>query len=194
MASGMDTDSIVKDLMRPQQYKIDKEKKAQALVKLKQDAWKDMNKKLFDFHTKFTHKMSLSSTFNKNTTTSSNTTAMSIDNGATVPPGTHKFEVKELADSAKMAGTIKKKDLTADTKIGDLESLKGESGPIVLAMRIDGKDILVELGANNKISDIEANMNAALKDQGFTAKYDEKNGKFFINSSKTGANVEIALG
>jgi len=34
MASGMDTDSIVKDMLRPQQYKIDNQKKQQPCLSL----------------------------------------------------------------------------------------------------------------------------------------------------------------
>ncbi|HHX60824.1 MAG TPA: hypothetical protein GX707_08935, partial [Epulopiscium sp.] len=85
MASGMDTDSIVKDMMRPQQYKIDNQKKQQALLQLKQDAWKEMNKKLYDFHTGLTNKLSQQSTFKKNMVTSSNPNAISITSEDSVP-------------------------------------------------------------------------------------------------------------
>lgn len=187
MASGMDTDSIVKDMMRPQQYKIDKEKKAQALVKLRQDAWKDMNKKLFDFHTKFTQKMSLKSTYDKNVITSSNSNAIEIGDETAVPAGTHEFKNIELATAASVTGA--KINVAAETRIGGLMGI-GENG-VQLRMTVtdvDGKKIpvTVDVAGDNTLQGVARKMNDELQGTGFTARYDEANGRFFLNSTKTG--------
>ena len=191
MASGMDTDSIVKDLLRPQQYKIDNQKKAQALVKLKQDAWKDMNKKLFDFHRNFTEKLGRGSTFNKNITTSSNDNAMSITNSETVPEGTHTFDVTKLAESAMVvAKGADGVDLSKNDTIGDLMG-EGVATPKKLTMRVNGEIVEVDVKSTDKLSDIAKSMNDKLKGKGFTASYDEANGSFFVRSTATGKNQNI---
>ena len=198
MASGMDTDSIVKDMMRPQQYKIDMQKKEQALIQLRQDAWKDMNKKLYDFHTKFTHKMSQAGTFNNGVVTSSNESAISIASDQAIPKGTHAFNVTQLAQSATAVGQVNGgKELAGNTKISDL--VGGDfTIPSELVMTVTGKEgpvkVVVTVGAENTLDGIASKMSEKLKDTGFTAKYDAKNGSFFISSTATGENQKIEFG
>lgn len=199
MASGMDTDSIVKDMMRPQQYKIDMQKKEQALVQLRQDAWKDMNKKLYDFHTKFTHKLSLASTYENKITTTSNPNAIDIDNETRVPEGTHNILIKELATSTYVTGKIKtdklkdkeNKDVKLDstTTVGQLTG--SEATKIELKMKVNNKDVTVIVESKDTLNSLAQKMNEKLKSEGFTATYDAANGMFFVNSTKTGEQQTI---
>lgn len=193
MASGMDTDSIVRDMMRPQKYKIDQEKKAQALVQLRQDAWKDLNKKLSDFHRNYTEKMSRGS-FEKNDITSSNPDVISIDDNVKVPEGTHTFEVTQIAQSASTVGQIDGGNkVPATTTVKDL--MKDFTIFDKLVMTVNGKPITVAIKAEDTLSDLAENMNAALKEgkTGFTAKYDEANGSLFISSTVTGKDQSISF-
>ena len=45
MISGLDTESIIQELVSAKRTKVDKQKKAQTKLNWKQDAWKDLNKK-----------------------------------------------------------------------------------------------------------------------------------------------------
>jgi len=195
MASGMDTDSIVKDLMRPQQMKVDKEKKAQALIQLRQDAWRDMNKKLYDFHLNMTNKLSMQSTFNKKITTSSNEAAMSLDNADAMAQGTHTFTILNLAQSASLTGVINNKSerLSKTTQISSVS--EGLTVPTDMKIKtvIDGEEkiVTIDVVATDTLDTLTQKMNTALKDTNFVAKYDEANGSFFISSNKTGAGQEI---
>ena len=196
MASGMDTDSIVKDLMRPQQYKVDKEKKAQALLQLKQDAWKDMNKTLYNFHTKFIQKLGQEGTFTKKITTVSNPGAMSIDNEALMPEGSHNFTIGQLATSTTVTGNIQASDgvvIDANTTVGQLTGSSEKEIKLGMLVTVDGKEknISVTVSATDKLTDVAKKMNEGLKDTGFSAGYDAANKKFFVNATKTGANQDI---
>jgi len=191
MASGMDTDSIVKDMLRPQQYKIDNQKKQQALLKLKQDAWKDMNKKLFDFHTKYTEKMARSGTYTKGVVSSSNENIIAINKDANVPHGSHTFSNIKLAESASAVGLAKGKDgkpLAGDTKLGDYA---GEE----ITIKLDGSEepIKITIGAGDTLASLATKMNEKLDGKGYTARYDEKSGGFFISSKATGSSQSIEL-
>ena len=192
MASGMDTDSIVKDLMKPQQNKIDKEKKAQALLQLKQDAWKDMNKTLYNFHTKFIQKLGQEGTFTKKITTVSNPGAMSIDNGALMPEGSHNFKISQLATSTTVTGNIDdSKD--ANTTVGQLIDSTEKEIELEMKVTVNGekKAISVTVLATDKLADVAKKMNEGLKDTGFSAGYDAANKKFFVNATKTGTKQDI---
>ena len=186
MASGMDTDSIVKDMLRPQQYKIDNQKKQQALLKLKQDAWKDMNKKLFDFHTNFTEKLSREGSYTKGVTSSSNENVIAINKDANVPHGTHTFSDITLATSASVVG-VAKGDLAGDTK---LNKYVGE----VLTIELEGHDdIEITIEGDDTLSTLAVRINEKLKNTDFTARYDEKSGGFFISSKTLGSGQTITF-
>ena len=187
MASGMDTDSIVRDLMKPQQYKIDQQKKQQALVKLRQDAWKEMNAKLYDFHTKFTHKMSLAGSYSATIATSSDESAISIPEGQSVPLGAHKFEITQLAKSASASVKVPAKIVTEDGKI----NLKNLSKKLEMTVNGDLIPITITLLEGDTLSDLAQKMNTAFRDKGFQARYDEANEAFFINATKPGDGQSI---
>lgn len=195
LASGLDTDSIVKDLMRVQQLKVDREKKAQALITLKQEAWKDMQKKLYNFHVKFTDKLRKGSTFNKTIITSSNTNALSINNADSIPQGTHNFEIEKLATATSIAGKIDPTELDATTTVGTLIGELDASKEIALTMSVNGYEdpVIVKVKAGDTLGGVATEMSKALKDKGFVARYDAANGMFFVNSTKTGAGQEIVF-
>ena len=46
LMSGMDTETIIKELVSAKQTKVDDAKKAQTKLQWKQDAWKELNTKL----------------------------------------------------------------------------------------------------------------------------------------------------
>ena len=51
MNSGLDTESIITQLASARSVKVQNLKKDQIKLKYKQDAWKDMNKKIYSFYT-----------------------------------------------------------------------------------------------------------------------------------------------
>ena len=63
MISGMDTDSMVKELVSAYQTKTDKYKKAQTKLEWKQDAWKELNSKIYKLYTNMFNR-TLSSNYN----------------------------------------------------------------------------------------------------------------------------------
>ena len=193
MASGLDTDSIIKDLMKPHQFKIDKEKKAQALIQLRQEAWKDMNKKLYDFHTKYVHKMSMSSSFSSSIATSSNENAISISEETSVPLGTHRFEVKQLATSTSASGKIGN-GIDSKTQLKDaMEGLDWEDGKATVTIKVNDKDVTFDVKEDDTLSRLATKMTDAIKGEGFRARYDAANNMFFINSTKSGKGQTISF-
>lgn len=193
LASGLDTDSIVKDLMRVQQLKVDREKKAQALITLKQEAWKDMQKKLYNFHIKFSDKMRLGSTFNKTKVTNSNPNVLEISGNTTVLEGTHTInKVERLATSAQVTSS---QQLIVDDKIATKDNTLSELGiavgTVIKFKDESGKEGSVKVEADTKIRDLETALATSLKNS--NVRYDETYGRFFISSKKTGESAVITL-
>ena len=77
MISGMDTESLVSQLVDARKTKVDKVKKTQIKQNWKQDAWKDLNSKLKNLQSKFISNMRFASSYSKKTTKVSDPTKAS---------------------------------------------------------------------------------------------------------------------
>lgn len=211
LASGLDTDSIVKDLMKVQQLKVDREKKSQALITLKQDAWKDMQKKLYNFHIKFTDKMRNTSTFSKTKVTNSNPDVLEIPINTTVLEGTHVInKVEQLAASAQVTSKqlmINGQPASKDKKISEItelrtsatETLKADDGSGIFKTKTQkftvtdpkGTSKEIEITSDTTIGALEKELSEAMG--GSNVRYDEKFGRFFISTKETGENQKITF-
>ena len=58
--SGMDTESIISQLMESRKTKVDNKKKEQIALQYKQDKWKEMNTKLKNLQTMFVSNLTFS--------------------------------------------------------------------------------------------------------------------------------------
>ena len=81
LMSGMDTESIVAQLVETRKAKVTKAVKAQKSLKYKQDAWKDLNKKILNLYNKSLNNMRFESSFVKKTTKVSNSSVVSVITG-----------------------------------------------------------------------------------------------------------------
>ena len=78
MASGMDTDAMVKDLVSAYRKKGEKITKTQTKTEWKQEAWTDLNNKVKTFFNKYASEMRFSSSYSKKTTTASDASKVSV--------------------------------------------------------------------------------------------------------------------
>lgn len=109
MASGLDTDELVKNLMKTEQLKLDNLKGKKTYKEWSQTAYRDMIKlvngfkeKYFDVLKKDTYLKS-PATFSANKVKSSDSEAVSVNSYSTVGNYTRKIEVKQKAESAKVS-------------------------------------------------------------------------------------------
>ncbi|UFT98541.1 flagellar hook-associated protein 2 [Radiobacillus kanasensis] len=99
LASGMDTEKIVKDLMRAERMPLDKMMQDKTWMTWQRDAYRDMNKALYDLDQKILN-MKLSSTYNSKSTTSTNSSAVTATATASSANGTYNIKVEQLASAA----------------------------------------------------------------------------------------------
>ncbi|MCT2537264.1 flagellar hook-associated protein 2 [Aquibacillus koreensis] len=99
LASGMDTETMVKDLMAAERLPLDKLEQDKTWMEWQRDSFRDVNKSFFDLDSKVLD-MKLERTYNSKTTTSSQSGAVTAVATASASSGSYNIEVDELATSA----------------------------------------------------------------------------------------------
>ena len=111
--SGMDTQSIIEQLVDVKKTKKEKLKKQQTKLGWKQDSWKTLNSKIYGLYNEQFGKMRLQGSFSakKATIADSSIATVTADNGAVT--GSQSLKVKQLAATAYVTGA-KLEDLHKD--------------------------------------------------------------------------------
>ena len=195
MVSGLDTDSIVKELVSAYSTKKEKYEKEQTKLGWKQEIWKSLNKEVNSFY-KSVGKLRFDSGYNTKKTTSSDSTKATVSASGNATVGTQKLHVLSTAQSGYLTGgKITASDssakVTSSTKLSELGFTEDETALKFIAKDKDGKDIStdIKLSKDSTISDAVK----ALRDVGLNASFDENNGRIFLSSSATGASTDFSL-
>ena len=183
--SGLDTEQIISALVSSYNYKTEKYQKAQTKLSWKQDAWKDLNTKIYSLY-KNVGNLKFSSAYNMKTATVSDSTKISVTAGSDAVNGSFSVQVTKLAKAGYMTGAeIAKTDGTAATSSTTLAELGYTGGDGTIS--VNGKDIAIS--GDTKISDVIVKM----KEAGVNASFDAKNGRIFVSSKKTGEANDFTL-
>ena len=196
MNSGLDTESIIQELVAVRQKKVDNTKKEQKKLEWKQEAWKDLNTKLKSFQNKYVSNMRLSADYAKKTTKVSNSNIANVITSENAVNSVQTLRVERLAKTAyltggKLAGSDAG-NLNALTKLSDItgSTVEGE-GTITLTTGTgsSAKSVDITVNENTTISDVLTQ----LKDNGLNASFDEKQGRLFVSSKKSGEANDFTL-
>ena len=114
MVSGLDTDSIVKELVSAYSTKKEKYEKEQTKLGWKQEIWKSLNKEVNSFY-KSAGNLRFDSGYNTKKTTSSDSTKATVSAGGNATVGTQKLHVLSTAQSGYLTGAEIK--TTANEKV-----------------------------------------------------------------------------
>ncbi len=183
--SGLDTDSIVQELVSAYRTKTEKYEKAQTKLSWQQDAWKEMNTKIYGFYSKSLSNMRRVGNFNaKKLTTLSDPTKAKIVADSTVVNGTQTLKINKLATAGYLTGT-KLNTEEKITKSSTLSELGIQGG--TLKLEVGGEEKSVEVTSDMTINDFLS----ALKEQGVTANFDENHQRFFVSSASTGISNDF---
>lgn len=187
--SGLDTESIIQELVAAKKTKVESAQKAQTKLQWKQDKWKELNTKLLNLYNKTVANMRFTNDYAKKTTVSSNENAVSVITGEAAMDGTQTIKVNKLAKTAYMTGSkVSLKDesgnptagkVTSDTTMSKL----GLTSSTSFDVTVDGKTKTISLTADTKVSEVMAELRKA----GLNVNFDEGNQRFFIGSNKAGA-------
>lgn len=164
MASGIDTESVVKSMVSSYQTKIDKANQAKQTLQWKQEAYRDIIKGvkgLQEYFDPLSDKYLLSGkSLNTNSASSADNTKVSATASSSAEAGTYKVNVSQLATQANITGTSLN-SMVGETNVSKWNgaTLKFNTISINLDSNIDtnsdGKTTLDEVAANinKKISE-----------------------------------------
>ena len=188
--SGMDTESIISELVKAKSAKKDKLVKAQTKLQWKQDAWKELNAKVYGLYTKTLSNLRLEGDYYKKTTKLSDESVASIVTSGSAVDGIQEMEIKHLAKSGYLTGgKIESQDgkaVTANTTMKDL----GVTGESTFTIRFgNGESEELKFEETATISDVVTQ----LKEAGLNASFDEKNQRLFVSSKESGAEANFEL-
>ena len=199
LATGMDTDSMVKQMLSGEQNKVDKAKQKQQSVKWQQEIYRAVIKDVKDLQDKYfsvTSKDSIitSKAWNSTKVSSSNDRVMTATGSAGANNVDYNFEVKHLA---KPASTSSDKSTTGaeikrESKLGNL-GLK-EERKFTINFGKDGKDVSKEITINSDdtVDSLIAKINEST-DGKVKASFSDMTGKLTIETNKTGESSKLSF-
>ena len=205
LISGMDTESIIQQLVSAKQTKVDDAKKAQTKLEWKTTAWKDLNTKLKNLQSKYVNNMRFTSAYMKKTTSVSDSTAASIITGENAMNGVQNLKITQLAKTAYMTGgktSLRTKTdadgddfkLNALTKLSDLSvDNNGKALDLSTGTKLNIKsgdtNVELEITADTTIS----NVLTKLKEAGLNANFDETQQRFYISAKDSGKGNDFSI-
>lgn len=205
LISGMDTESIIQQLVSAKQTKVDDAKKAQTKLEWKTTAWKDLNTKLKNLQSKYINNMRFTSAYMKKTTSVSDSTAASVITGENAMNGVQNLKITQLAKTAYMTGgktSLRTKTdadgddfkLNALTKLSDLSvNNNGTALDLSTGTKLNIKsgdtNVELEITADTTIS----NVLTKLKEAGLNANFDETQQRFYISAKDSGKGNDFSI-
>lgn len=193
LISGMDTDSIISQLVSVRRVKVDKQIGNQTKLSWKQDIWKDLNKDLKNLQST-AQKMRFSTAYLKKTVKASNPNKVSVIAADGATDSVQSLQVESLAKTAYLTGGVVSRTDDSDENLTALSTLADlgitEDTSITLTDK-DGNAVgdPIKLKASGTISDVLTQ----LKKAGLNASFDENNQRFFISAKQSGAEYDFSF-
>ena len=191
MYSGMDTETIIADLVSVRQTKVDAVKKAQTKHEWKQEAWKNLNGKIYKLFNGTMDNLRWQFSYAKKTTKVSNPNAATVITSDSAMKSAQSLKIKSLASSGYLTGGELKAGTTADTTMGELlgNAAFDENGKATINVNIGGETKTIELTADSNVSDLTKE----LKNLGLNANFDAATNRFFIGAAESGEENDFSI-
>lgn len=186
MNSGLDTESIITELVKAQKTKGEKVKKSQTKLEWKQDAWKELNSKIYKLFNSTLNNMRMETDYSKKTTDVSNSSAVSVITGDNAMNATQKMKVVSLATTGYVTGE-ELSGAKADTTLASLGITAGSK--IQVAASKDGTPKEIEITSDMTVDGFVKK----LRESGVEASFDAQNGRLHIASKKSGEKNDFTL-
>lgn len=189
MTSGLDTEAIIGELTKAYKKKTEKYEKSSTKLEWKEDAWKNLNTKIYNLY-KNVSNLRFTSAYTTQKATVSDASKASVSADGNAANGTQTLNILSTAQSAYMTGSkLSKKDgngtLNENSAMSDIGYTGENTAFNVRTTDADGKEVTTKISVtkNSTIKDVVS----ALKDAGLNASFDEKNSRIFVMSKTTGA-------
>ena len=192
LISGLDTDSLIQELVSAYETKKSTYVKKQTKQGWKQDTWKSLNTKVYSFYTGTLRNAQYSTNYTAKKATISDSTKATVSASGNAVEGTQTLKVKQLAKTAYLTGgqmtAADGKSLTANSKLGELSGLSGFSDGTI-KVNADGKESEINLTSDMTMNQFVVK----LKEAGLNANFDSANQRLFISAKSSGADKEFSI-
>lgn len=174
LASGMDYESMIKQIMDAQRVPLDKLTQKKQINQWKQDDYRAINNKILDFKNA-AFDMKLQAGYLTKAASSSNTNVATVTGSANAIEGSYTLQVQQMAKAATLkSGALSGTTIGKDTTIS-----------------VNGVDI--ELKSTDTYQDLANKINAESVKTGVKVAYDSTLKTMFFSTTKTGASADIDL-
>ncbi|NLB17673.1 MAG: flagellar filament capping protein FliD [Syntrophomonadaceae bacterium] len=197
LASGMDIDQMVTDLMKANRMKVDAIFQKKQVLEWKRDDYRDINTKLLTLRNS-AFNMKLQSSFSSKTATSSNTNVLTATAGGSAVPSNYSITVHNLASGVSRSSTEtlapSYKGTGSERVINSLGEQFGLSGNVTFTLEgmVDGVAKEESFTFDTATANIN-NVVKAINDAGIgiNASYDSGTERFFLMTSGSGSETKI---
>ena len=190
MNSGLDTESIITELIKAKSTKKDNLVKAQKKLEYKQDAWKTLNSKIYTLYNKTINNLKYTTAYKQQKATVSDSSVASVIVGSNASNGVQNLTVKSLATSGYLTGAKLNGSYTSSTKLSEITgSGISAGGSAEFTITANGTPTTISLTGDSTIGDVVSQ----LKKAGVNANFDEKNQRMFISATSTGEEADFQI-
>lgn len=190
MYSGLDTESLIKDLVKAKSSKVESLKKQKTKAEWKQEQWASLNTKLKNLFSKSVSTMRYRSDYTIKKTSVSNPNAVSVVTGTGSMESVQSLSIKQLASTGYLTGGKMTNagggKITADTTISEIA---GSDITGSFSVKVGDNTTEVNITAETKISDLVSSLNSA----GVNANFDATNQRLFIGAKASGADNDFVI-
>lgn len=180
LATGLDTESIVKELMAAKTVQLlDPAQKQKQMLEWQQEDYRTVNTKLLALQTSLSD-LRLQGTFNAETVASSDSTVATAT-ATTATAGDYSIVVSSLASGVTKESTPTTTNY-ANTSSSKSFTLTGETGSATITVAV-----------GDTISTVVSAINKTTSTTGIKASYDSSQNKFYLMSTDTGTSAKIAI-
>ena len=191
--SGLDTESIISALVSSYNYKAQKYEKAQTKLSWKQDAWKELNTKIYSLY-KNVGNLKLNSSYNLKKATVSDVTKATVTAGGNAVSGSYSVQITQLAKSGYLSGAKLENKIDASEKVTTSTTLSelGYTGDNAFTIKKKGSSEETSILVDGDTT--VGNVLDQLKKAGVNASFDQKNQRIFISAKEAGVDNDFELG
>ena len=202
LASGIDTEEMVQNLMRAERVKVDRVEQDRQTLLWRQEIYNDLNKDFANFILNSRKAFGLTSVRYDGTLvpnsyknlnwvkkgTSSDETIATVSTTGKAMDSNFELEIKELAKSAIIVDDGINEECIRNIKDIKIEVKVGDENREITIDSADSMDDLIKKINTSKVKKDDKDVSS-----GISAFYDKENRKLFLQTAETGENVEIKL-
>ena len=190
MMSGLDTETIIQELVAVRRTKVDDLKKEQTKLEWKQDAWKELNSKIKKLYTGTLSDLRYQSSYMKKATKTSNDNLVSVTAKDNAMDSVQSLEIKKLAKAGYLTGDVitdkDGKKVTSGSKLVDKLGIEAGSK---FEITSGGKTVDITVDEGMTISSLVSKLQSA----GVNANFDATNQRLFIGANGTGEAKDFTI-